>query len=715
MAKKQKQKANPPRPTPSRPPLSRRKRFVFSIVALALPFVLLALVEGVLRLKGFGGYPAMFRRIGPVAGGDLVIADQGGAVSWFFANPTRAGLNEFHAFVDPKPTNMMRIFCVGESAMQGYPQPRHLAASSFLQAALEEAWPTRRVEVINLGTTAIASYPVLGIMTEALEYQPDLVIVYTGNNEFFGTYGVASVGRAGSKPWMLKAHRFLHSLAVMQALDHWLSPGDKNVDRTLMERMMAETYIGPEDWRRPAAANNLYHNISEMIQRCRARGVPVLVCSLPANERDLAPIGTDKLDALPAPVQAEVTALFSQAETRLRDHNLPGTVEALERLLKLFPHHARAHFLLAKCLAQQGKATEALTHYTAARDSDTMPWRPPAASQEAVVRAARDQNAPICDLLQAFRSASPGGTIGWEMMDDHVHPTLRGQTLIAGTILDAFTNFGAAFQVPAEARNNLNAWTNYALRLGDNIYDHYAVAHNLRLLFNAPFMRAHNLQAYERYHGLATMIEKRLSEPTRAVLQEWQETRPFAGSRCPVTAAVAQLELKNDSYRNALNLYEIARNAVPEYTSWHLEYTYYVLYCKQKLRGSLDDADRALAQTALQQGRFLVQHQNDSDGFTERYTGLLHLLRGEFADAIPFLAAGRQKVTGFDRLAVDQTLLFCYAQTRQLEKARALITEGAVGGGEYAAQYRDLLEKLPALEQSLAQATNAEPTQVPQR
>ena len=68
-----------------------------------------------------------------------------------------------------------------------------LGLAAFLQLMLQDAWPDRRVEVINLGTTAIASFPVLGITTEALDYEPDLVVVYTGHNEFFGTYGVASV------------------------------------------------------------------------------------------------------------------------------------------------------------------------------------------------------------------------------------------------------------------------------------------------------------------------------------------------------------------------------------------------------------------------------------------------------------------------------------------------------------------------------------------
>ena len=189
-------------------------RWWFRLAALLLPLVLLVAVEGFFRWRGLGGYPPLLREVGPVEGGTLVFADQAGAVSWFFANPDRPGFTDQYTFVTPKPTNTFRIFLLGESAMKGYPQPRNLASSAFLQAMLQDAWPDRRLEVINLGTTAVASYPVRGMLMEALRYEPDLVIIHTGHNEFFGTYGVASIGQAGGRVWQLALTRFVHSLAT---------------------------------------------------------------------------------------------------------------------------------------------------------------------------------------------------------------------------------------------------------------------------------------------------------------------------------------------------------------------------------------------------------------------------------------------------------------------------------------------------------------------
>src|SRR4051812_25745199 len=179
---------------------SRRKRMAFRLISLLLPVLLLGLIEGILRLCGFGGYAPIFRKVGKTDAGNLVITDPAGAATYFFANRDRPGFNEQYSFYEPKAPGTTRIVLVGESAMKGFPQPRNLAASAFLAEMLKDVWPGRKVEIINLGTTAVASYPVLDIVTQALDYHPDLVIASTGHNEFFGTYGVCSIGGGGKWP-----------------------------------------------------------------------------------------------------------------------------------------------------------------------------------------------------------------------------------------------------------------------------------------------------------------------------------------------------------------------------------------------------------------------------------------------------------------------------------------------------------------------------------
>ena len=628
---------------------------------MLLPLALLLLIELALRLCGFGGYAPFFHKVGPVPGGTLIVTDQAGADSWFF-NSGMAGDTTQYAFLDPKPTNTFRVFIVGGSAAAGWPHPRNLASSAFLQAMLQDAWPKRHVEVINLGTVAVASYPVLCIMTEALKFDPDLIIIDAGNNEFYGAYGVASSSRVGGKLWMLAATRFVHSLAVVQGLEKLLRPKHPDTQHTLMESMAGQNYIAPDDWRRAAAANNLYHNVSAMIKRCQSRGVPVLVCTVPTSESNLAPIGPDLSDS-------------------------PATEQA------------RVHFLHGQALAAEGKSTEALAEFVKARDLDTMPWRATSAEQEAILRAAHEHGAPVCDLVTAFRQASPGGTIGWELMDDHVHPNLRGQALMAETFVNSMTN------VSAEARARIAPWQVYAQKLGDNPYDRYVVDLTMRTIFHAPFMLANNPGAFQRFDEAVTQFENSVDPKVRVVMREWLTSPPIVGGRLPLASVVARVLLQEGKFTEAGQLFQDARQSVPEYTSLHMEYTCLALECKARLQGGLTPADREMAAPEIEQGQVLLQRGSSKTGFTEYYLARLHQVRGEYAEAIPLLDASRRRLSGADLLAADHALIISCLKTGAADRAIQIAQNGVERGGQYAPRYRDLLTQINALTVTNSSAT----------
>ena len=683
---------------------SCKRVVLFRFICILLPLLLPSLLEAILRLAGSGGYPPIVHPIGPTDCGTLVITDPAGAASWFFANRKRPGYNEQYSFYEPKPTSTIRIVLVGESAMKGFPQPRHLVASAFFCEMLKDIWPERKVEVINLGTTAVASYPVLGIMTEALSYAPDLVIVSTGHNEFFGTYGVASIGWAGGQPWMLRLTRFIHSLALVQGLEKLLPSRGTEENKTLMEMMMGRSYVAPDDWRRRAAARNLEHNLGAMIERCKARGIPILVCTQPSNERDLAPLGREE----PGGAKEEFSRLFNDGTNALA-RNPSVALTQLQAALLIARNHAGAHFYTGAALFALQKYPEALEHFVRARDLDTMPWRAPSLSQQSIRRAAEEHGAMLCGLEQVFRAASPGGAIGWELMDDHVHPTLAGQALIARAWVESLMHLQGRLHVSAEAYARLASWQDYADRLGQNVFDAYGVAHQMRVIFSIPFIRETNPEAFARSDALANGIETNYSPEIRAVMHEWQTHNPHAGGKRPLTGMVARVLMREGKYAEALSLFQIAQKAVPDYTSWHMEYVYFALACQEKLRGTLSDEDKALALEEIKQGRFLLQHGYSEYGLSERYLGRLHQLRGEFAEAIPYLLASRKKLNGTDLVAADQALVVSYLKTGHPEEARHIVDNGIAHSGSYAKLYERMLADLTVMQRTNQTSRNSKP------
>jgi len=87
-------------------------------------------------------------------------------------------------FTVHKPEGTIRIFSFGGSASAGWPHPSSEIYTEYLERALAAQLSDRRVEVINLAAHAFASYRVRMIFDDVIGYDPDLVIIYSGNNDF---------------------------------------------------------------------------------------------------------------------------------------------------------------------------------------------------------------------------------------------------------------------------------------------------------------------------------------------------------------------------------------------------------------------------------------------------------------------------------------------------------------------------------------------------
>lgn len=674
-----------------------RGRVVLLAFSVLVSALVLAALEGAARLAGYGGYPPTFDKVGTLDDGStLVMTQHAGPGSYFFSTRSRAGSLDPTAFVMPKPAGTVRIVVAGGSAAKGSPWPRHLAAASFLEQMLQDCWPDKRVEVINIGTTAIASYPVLGMATEALDYDPDLVVAYLGNNEFYGAYGVASLHSAGRSPAMIRLIRATRSLGVAQFLDAQRQGYDTSDPRTLMEAMVGRASIGPNDPARDAAARNLETFVGDLIDRCKARGVPVVVCPPPCNEAGLAPLGTPDDTDVPESARAQVAEWLATAAAALDHHDHEVAIASLDAVAELNPNDARMWYLRGRALGDRGDADGAAAAYRAAVDFDPMPWRPPSASVDAVRQAARKHGAVLCDLPTIFRAASPGGAVGWDLMADHVHPTVRGEALISRSIVRVMDQLPVPVRVAPETAAALAPDETYAERLCLSVYDEYAAAHAMRTLGKIPFFAQSNPGFYERFDSQCREIEAGSPAPVVAELHAWQDPASHKGEWRPVTGMVAQAVFGQGDYARAEPLFDGARRAVTPYGSWELQYTAFMLICRAQLQGGLTEQDRAIALDEIERGRFVIRNGWSTTGAAERYTGEMLSLVGNHDQAIATLLAGRAKLPQAAQVAVDGDLVRSYLAIGRFDEADAVARAGIDAAGRYAPYYLQMAEQVRA-------------------
>ncbi|MEI6023779.1 MAG: hypothetical protein WCP80_04210, partial [Phycisphaerales bacterium] len=299
----------------------------------------------------------------------------------------------------------------------------------------------------------------------------------------------------------------------------------------------------------------------------------------------------------------------------------------------------------------------------------------------------------------------------------------------ANATTNATANATAPTPIPAQSGasitslNDPSNWNTYAQRLGSNPFDTYRVNHTLRTLFGIGFMKNNNKQAFDRYESACKNFESTLSPSMLEAAREWQTSKPHAGGMRPLTGMEARVLLRENKTAQALALYQIAQTQVPNYTSWKLEYIYFTLACQERLaqqqfkdatalanpQGAsatvppntqaninsapvnfLTESQMQQAADGIAEGNFLLRQGFSESGFTERYVGRLHQLRGEWSQAISYLLAARPRMAAEDLVACDQALFMSYIKTGNTSAARQLVNEGIEKSGRFAPVYQQL-------------------------
>jgi len=280
-------------------------------------------------------------------------------------------------------------------------------------------------------------------------------------------------------------------------------------------------------------------------------------------------------------------------------------------------------------------------------------------------------------------------------MDDHVHPSLKGQALIARTVVATLTAFEGRLSVDRDSFAGLPDWEAYARRMGDNPYTRYAVAHTLSVLCDIPFYRESNPGASNRFHQRAGRLEATMPPEVVEVVRRWEGPSMHRGAKRPLSGEAARKRIAAGDFSGAESLLDIAARSVPPLSSWNIEYTYLMLACRSKRLGRLTEADRILARRTIERGKTLLRFGRSENGLTERNVGRLYQLRGEYEASIPFLSAARGKIPPGDQLfAVDRALVDSLLRMGKKNDALAIVEQGLKSAGKYIPAYRSMMDRL---------------------
>jgi lysophospholipase L1-like esterase len=353
-----------------------------------------------------------------------------------------------------KPSKEFRIFVVGGSTVQGHPYSVETSFPSCLQTALQIADPSISWNVVNCGGVSYASYRLVPVVQECLQYQPDLVIFCEGHNEFLEDVTYApireqspsrqSIGEASNQLRIVRLlRRMFQSERTQQAMQRVKDGVDQAVPRTLLTAEV-DTILnhdgGLEAYHRDdrhaeTVVEHFRTNLERMHRLCENHGVPLLIVQPPSNLADCPPFKSE----FSSETTDELRRRIGQKLLEARSLSRASTTDAIavaKEAVQLDPRFAASCYELGKLQLAYHDFEAARESLQRACDEDVCPLRMTSPLVQAMQETVTQFQIPLLNADDLLRGMSRNGVIGYDLLVDHVHPSFRGNEEIGIAIAD---------------------------------------------------------------------------------------------------------------------------------------------------------------------------------------------------------------------------------------------------------------------------------------
>jgi tetratricopeptide (TPR) repeat protein len=129
-------------------------------------------------------------------------------------------------------------------------------------------------------------------------------------------------------------------------------------------------------------------------------------------------------------------------QAALESGDAARAVALLESARGIDATYAEAQYRLGQAYEALERWSDAKESYVRARDEDSKPTRAPSRLNDAIRRLAGEYGATLVDVERDFESASPHGIVGFDLIEDYVHPKPEGHRRIAFALYRAFVSEG---------------------------------------------------------------------------------------------------------------------------------------------------------------------------------------------------------------------------------------------------------------------------------
>ena len=469
--------------TPSAP--GRGRLWLFRLIALTLvPSALLLAAETTLRLLG-AGEPTSF----------LVPAKTPG----FHTPNQKYGWRFFPRALARSPVpfqlaenkgDAYRIFVIGGSAARGTPDSAY-SFGRVLRVLLEKAYPGARFEVHNAAMTAINSHVALDVVRACARFEPDLFIVYLGNNEVVGPYGAGSVfGAFSPNLTMIRAGIAARATRLGQTAAAAIGTGGGAPPEWRGMEMFLDQRVAADDPRLQKVYAHFESNLTDVTEAAHRAGAETLLLTVATNLRDQPPFASLHRPDLSAGDRQRWQALLDAGAEAAAGADHTAAVAQWRQAEAIDDRHAELHYRLGRSLLTLGRDGEAREHLTRARDLDALRFRADSRINAVIRQLATVMAGHDVTLLDAARRFEEGVSghpplPGRRLFHEHVHLTFAGNLALAEAVAERLETL-LPERVREHAADRRPGGEEVAERLAFTAFDRWSLEHDVLDIVSRP-------------------------------------------------------------------------------------------------------------------------------------------------------------------------------------------------------------------------------------
>jgi len=424
------------------PKISARRLWLFRIsAAIIMPVAALVLLEIALRVIGYG-YPASAFVKCRVDNRAVYCSNIKFAWQFF---PPKISRQFDPPFVVPeeKAYNSYRIFVLGESAVQGVPEPAYCFGRQ-LHVMLHQQYPSVNFEVFTAAMPAINSHVVARIARDCARLKPDLFVVYMGNNEVIGPYGAGTVFAPLSKSLLLiRMGIAIKGTRIGELMTSIAGSMKKSPEQWGGLNMHLDKQIRRDDEQMQYVYSHFRSNLEDIIKSAQKAGAKTIVSNIAVNLKDCPPFSSMHRPNLGDQLK-QFDGFFQHGIELEKAGNFNGAFDSYLSAAGIDDTYAELQFRMGQCLWNLGQFDRVGEYYARAMEFDTLRFRADSSINRIIREVSADKTAQgvyFVDSADVFARNSPHNCPGYELLWEHVHLTFPGNYLLARTI------FGCVAQI----------------------------------------------------------------------------------------------------------------------------------------------------------------------------------------------------------------------------------------------------------------------------